>query len=229
MNAVIVAAGEGKRMRGRLPKPFLSLAGRPLILHTLGRFASSSVRKVILVAAETELSRCRGLVESDPRLRGLEVVFQAGGVRRQDSVRSGLSRLDPDCEAVVIHDGVRPFISPELIDICIEIASREGAVVVGVPVKDTIKLVRADLRVAETPSRNSLWEIQTPQVFRSEIILEAYNRAQREATEATDDATLVERLGREVTVVAGEATNIKITLPQDLLLAEAMIREGWIS
>lgn len=229
VNAVIVAAGEGKRMGGQLPKPFLPLAGRPLILHTLSRFASSLVRKVILVAAERELSRCQDLIGSDPQVQRLEFILQAGGIRRQDSVHRGLARLDSDCEVVVIHDGVRPFVSSLLIDRCVEVASREGAVVVGVPVRDTIKRVTADRLVGETLPRNLLWEIQTPQVFRSEIIREAYDRAQRESAEAADDATLVERLGTGVRLLEGERANIKITLPQDILLAEAMIRAGWVS
>ena len=228
VNAVIVAAGEGRRMGGQLPKPFLLLAGHPLILHTLGRFASSLVRKVILVAAEKELPRCRELLASDPRLQSLELTVQAGGMRRQDSVHRGLTRLDPDCEVVVIHDGARPFVSPQLIDRCVETASRDGAVVVGVPARDTIKRVTDDRLVEETPPRDFLWEMQTPQVFRSEMIREAYDRAQREGAEATDDAALVERLGMRVRLLEGERTNIKITLPQDLLLAEAMIREGWV-
>jgi len=226
VNAVIVAAGEGKRMGGHLPKPFLSLAGRPLILHTLGRFASSRARKVILVAAEKEMSRCRDLISSDSELHGIELLLQPGGARRQDSVHLGLGRLDPDCEIVVIHDGARPFVSARLIDLSVEAASREGAAVVGVPARDTVKLVTGDRFVGETPPRDLLWEIQTPQAFRTEIIREAYDRARRESVEATDDAALVERLGTKVKVLEGERTNIKITLPLDLLLAEALIREG---
>ena len=225
VNAVIVAAGEGKRMGGNVPKVFLPLGGRPLILHTLSRFAASQVRRVILVAAAQELSRCEQWIRSDPELSGLDWTLQAGGPRRQDSVSRGLERLDDDCEIVIIHDGARPLVSPGLIDRCVEAAGREGAVVVSIPVRDTIKIVSESRRVQSTPPRDSLREIQTPQAFRVEIIREAHLQADREGIEATDDAMLVERLGKSVTLLEGERTNIKITTPEDFLLAEALIRE----
>jgi 2-C-methyl-D-erythritol 4-phosphate cytidylyltransferase len=230
VNAVIVAAGEGKRIGGEIPKPFLSIAGRPMILHTLSRFAESQmVRKVILVVSEKEISRCQELIKSDSRIRFLDCALQAGGVRRQNSVSRGLELLDADCEVVVIHDGARPFVPPHLIDYCVEVAFREGAVVVGIPVRSTIKVVSAERRIEDTPPRDSLWEIQTPQVFRSEIIREAYRQATKQGSEATDDAMLVERLGERVTVLEGHPANIKITVPEDLLLAEALLREGRIA
>jgi len=227
VNAVIVAAGKGRRMGDDIAKPFLLVGNRPVILHTLGRFAETqTVRRVIVVAAEKELSRYQDLIGSDSQLSCLQCIFQPGGLRRQDSVAQGLARLDPDCEVVVIHDGVRPFVSPQLIDRCVEAAFREGAVVVGVPVRSTIKIVSPDRHIRQTLPRGSLWEIQTPQVFRIEIIREAYARAAREGTEATDDAMLVELLGKSVTLLEGHPTNIKITVPEDLLLAEALLREG---
>lgn len=229
VNAVIVAAGEGKRMDGGALKPLLSLGGRPLILHTLGRFAASRVRKLVLVVAQAEISKYRELISSDSRLGALELVFQVGGLRRQDSVSHGLARLDPDCEVVVIHDGVRPFVRPELIDRCVEAAFREGAAIVGVPVCDTVKLVSPDRHVQETPPRELLWEIQTPQAFRTEIIREAFQKAGRDSADVTDDATLVERLGKTVVLLEGERTNIKITVPEDLVFAEALLRAGLVS
>jgi len=228
VNAVIVAAGEGKRMGAAARKPLLALAGRPLILHTLSRFAASQVRRLVLVVAESDISTYPALVQSDPNLSGLEFVLQAGGRRRQDSVRLGLSRLDPDCEVVVIHDGARPFIAPEIIERCVEAASREGAAVVGVPVSDTIKIVLPSRHVQQTPARDSLWEIQTPQAFRTEIIREAFQQAPSDV-EVTDDATLVERLGKRVWVVEGSRSNIKITVPEDLVYAEALLRAGLVS
>ncbi len=229
VNAVVVAAGQGKRMGGDTPKPFLLLAGRPLILHTLSRFAASRVRRVIVVTGVKEASRCRELIESDIQLRCLDCIVEVGGARRQDSVSRGLARVDPDCEIVVIHDGVRPFVSSRLINRCIEVVFRAGAVVVGIPVRSTIKVVSNERRVLETPPRSTLWEIQTPQVFRLEIIRAAYNRAILEGTEATDDAMLVERLGKSVSLVEGHPTNIKITTVEDMLLAEALIREGRVA
>ncbi|OGQ51827.1 MAG: 2-C-methyl-D-erythritol 4-phosphate cytidylyltransferase [Deltaproteobacteria bacterium RIFCSPLOWO2_02_FULL_57_26] len=229
VNAVIVAAGEGRRMGGAVRKPFVVIAGHPLIFHTLHRFAASrTVRKVIVVAAEEDLSRCQEVARAAPELRSLECAFQAGGPRRQDSVTEGLGRLDADCEVVVIHDGARPLASSLLIDRCVEAAFVEGAVVAGLPARNTMKFVSADRRVRETPPRESLWEIQTPQAFRVEIIIEAHQQAVREGGEVTDDATLVERLGKRVTVVDGERTNIKVTFPEDILLAETLLRTGQI-
>ncbi|MFQ5918169.1 MAG: 2-C-methyl-D-erythritol 4-phosphate cytidylyltransferase [Candidatus Binatia bacterium] len=230
VNGLIVAAGEGKRTGKKTPKAFLSLAGRPMILHTLGRFATcENVRKVILVTLDSEVFRCQELIRSDARLRSLECVVKPGGPRRQDSVEQGLACLDADCEVVVIHDGARPFVSSRLIDRCVEIAFEKGAVVVGVPVRDTIKVVTADSRVRETPPRKSLWEIQTPQVFRVELIREAYLRAAQEDLEVTDDAMLVERLGASVAVLQGEKTNIKMTFEEDFLFGEALLSKGRIS
>lgn len=226
VNGVVVAAGEGKRMGGDIPKPLLSIAGRPLILHTLSRFAASQVHRVIVIAGANEISKYQKLIQSDIRLRSLDCSFEIGGARRQDSVWRGLARVDPDCEVVVIHDGARPFILPDLIDRCTEVALREGAVVVGVPVRSTIKVVSSERRIVGTPPRDTLWEAQTPQVFRLPIIRQAYDEAMLEGMEATDDAMLVERLGKPVYLLEGHTTNIKITLPEDMLLAEALIREG---
>ncbi|MFQ5682463.1 MAG: 2-C-methyl-D-erythritol 4-phosphate cytidylyltransferase [Candidatus Binatia bacterium] len=226
VNAVIVAAGEGKRMGKEIPKPFLPVGGCPLILHTLSRFAASkTVHKVVLVTAEKELPRCRDLLRTEAELAGLACVLHPGGLTRQDSVSRGLGRLDADCEIVVVHDGARPFISPALIDRCVDLAFKKGAVVVGVPVRDTIKVISKNRHVQDTPSRDSLWEVQTPQVFRVEIIREAYEKVTRMGKEATDDATLVERLGKKVILLQGHRTNLKITFPEDLLIAEALFKE----
>jgi len=227
VNGLIVAAGEGRRLGQSTPKPFLHLAGRPMILHTLDRFAACrSVEKVVLVCAGDEVASCRELVRSDSRLGKLECLVQQGGPRRQDSVGQGMARLDPDCEIVVIHDGARPFISPRLIDQCVEVASKGNSVVVGLPVQDTIKVVSADRRIRNTPSRNTLWNIQTPQAFPVETIREAHLQGARDGVEATDDAMLVERLGKIVQVLEGERTNIKVTFPQDIIFAELLLRAG---
>jgi 2-C-methyl-D-erythritol 4-phosphate cytidylyltransferase len=227
VTAIIVAAGEGRRIGGPVSKSFLPIAGRPLVLRTLDRFFSTqSIEKVILVVADKELGPSQRLIASDPNLSHRSWVLQAGGASRQESVRRGLDRLDPDCEIVAIHDGARPFVSSSLIDRCIEEAYRVGAVVIGVPVRDTIKVVSEEHWVQATPARNTLWEIQTPQVFRKEIIVQAHDWGGRQAMEATDDSTLVEQIGKPVFLLEGERTNIKITVPEDLLLAEALLRNG---
>ena len=227
VTAIIVAAGEGRRIGGPVSKSFLPIAGRPLVLRTLDRFFSTrSIEKVILVVADKELRQSQTLIQNDPNVGHRSWVLQAGGATRQESVRRGLDRLDPDCEIVAIHDGARPFVSCSLIDRCVDEAYRVGSVVIGVPVRDTIKVVSKEHWVQATPARNTLWEIQTPQVFRKEIIVEGHDWGARQAIEATDDAMLVERIGQPVFLLEGERTNIKITVPEDILLAEALMRDG---
>jgi 2-C-methyl-D-erythritol 4-phosphate cytidylyltransferase len=136
-----------------------------------------------------------------------------------------LEKTGDDADVIAIHDGARPFASPALIDRCVEAARDKGAVVVGLPVRDTIKIVAADRWIESTPPRGSLWEIQTPQVFRREIILAAHAWGAREKIEATDDAMLVEKKGEKVFLLDGERTNFKITLPDDIWLAETLIRQ----
>jgi 2-C-methyl-D-erythritol 4-phosphate cytidylyltransferase len=166
------------------------------------------------------------LLAGDPALRHYAFRLQSGGATRQESVRRGLDCLDANTEIVVIHDGARPFASAALIGRGIEAAHDKGAAVVGLPVHDTIKIVSEDRFVRSTPERDSLWEIQTPQAFRHAWLIAAHERAERDGVRATDDAGLVERMGRPVFVLEGERTNLKITSPEDLWLAETLIREG---
>ena len=227
--AIIVAAGEGLRIGGNPPKPYLPLVGRAMLLRTLDRVSGArNIEKVVVVVAASELSRCEGMLQGDAALGQRPWVLQSGGATRQQSVKAGLEKVDGDTDIVLIHDGARPFVSPALIERCIELADRNGAVVAGLPARDTIKIVSDDHRVLSTPDRKALWEIQTPQAFRRKLIVEAHQWAVREKFEATDDAMLVERMGKPVWVIDGEKTNLKITMPEDLWLAEAMIREGRI-
>jgi 2-C-methyl-D-erythritol 4-phosphate cytidylyltransferase len=227
--AIIVAAGAGLRIGGKISKPYLPLCGRAMVLRTLDRFfAARSIGQVVLVVAAGELPHCAGILRGDSALGQRPWVLHRGGATRQESVKAGLERIGEDTDIVLIHDGARPFVSPTLIERCIESADRNGAVVVGLPARDTIKFVSDDHRVLSTPDRKALWEIQTPQAFRREVIVEAHERATRVGFTATDDAMLVEQMGKPVWVIDGEKTNLKITVPEDLWLAEAMIREGRI-
>jgi 2-C-methyl-D-erythritol 4-phosphate cytidylyltransferase len=227
--AIIVAAGEGLRIGGKISKPYLPLCGRAMVLRTLDRFfAARSIEQVVLVVAAGELPRCEEILKGDSLLARRPWVLQRGGATRQQSVKAGLEMPGDDADIVVIHDGARPFVSPRLIDRCVESANQTGAVVVGLPARNTIKVVSDDHRVLSTPDRKALWEIQTPQAFRREVIVEAHEWAVRAGVEVTDDAMLVEQVGKPVWVIDGEQTNLKITLPEDLWLAETMIREGRI-
>jgi 2-C-methyl-D-erythritol 4-phosphate cytidylyltransferase len=157
--AIIVAAGEGRRVGGNTPKTFLSLCGRPVILHTLDRVLSARmVGQVVVVIAADQLSRARAMLEGDAGSQKDLVTLQSGGVTRQESVRRGLELIGADCDIIAIHDGARPFVSPALIDRCIEAADEKGAVVAGLPARDTIKLVSTDRWIENTPPRGALWE-----------------------------------------------------------------------
>ena len=224
--AIVLAAGEGRRIGGNTSKIFLPLAGRPLLLRTLDRvFSARTIENVVLVVAAHELVRCESLLRSDTALRDLPWLVQSGGSTRRQSAKRGLEKIDAGTDLVMIHDGARPFVSASLIDRCVEVAADKGAVIVGLPARDTIKLVSQDRRIQSTPERSLLWEVQTPQVFKRELILEAHARADQDGLEVTDDALLVERLGKSVFVIDGERTNLKITVPEDIWVAEALIRE----
>lgn len=225
VNAIILAAGRGTRVGSREPKVLLSVAGRPLILHTLERFGRSrEVGKTVLVVPPETVGDYEAMLA--PALEvSLEFTVQPGGTRRQDSVCAGLAALDPDCAVVVVHDGARPFAAPELIDRCAREARAGRAVTVGVPARNTIKRVLHG-KIQETLPRQSLWEIQTPQAFPVRLLRDAYAKTEQEAVEATDDAMLVERLGVPVGVVEGSTTNLKVTYPEDLLYAEALVSNG---
>ena len=224
--AIIVAAGEGRRIGTRLSKTYIPIAGRALLLRTLDQFCRSKrVNNLVVVIANRDLAKCESLLRDDPQLEKQSWTLELGGASRQESVKRGLQKIPSDCDVVVIHDGARPFVSPGLIDRSIEEAWTRKAVVVGVPVRDTIKMISETRQIISTPARDCLWEIQTPQAFERSLIVEAYEAAERNNLEGTDDAMLVERLGKPVYLIEGERTNIKITVPEDLLFAEALARK----
>ncbi|MBA7702818.1 2-C-methyl-D-erythritol 4-phosphate cytidylyltransferase [subsurface metagenome] len=216
VGAIIVAAGESRRMGGG-DKVFALLNGKPLLACVVDAFERcNSVDQIVVVVNEENLKRCQQLVVEQGRSKVSEVCL--GGRRRQDSVAAGLSRLG-HCDWVVIHDGARPLITVDLIERGLEVAKETGAAVAAVPVTDTIKIAGDDRLVQQTLSRQSLWAVQTPQVFRFDIITEAYRQAE---AEVTDDASLVEQLGYKVKLYMGSYDNIKVTTPDDLALAEVL-------
>ena len=220
VGAIIAAAGRGRRF-GEGDKLFAPLAGRPLIARTLMAFeVCRAVDRVVLVLAEENLERGRGLVAS----AGFDKVAAicCGGPRRQDSVRLGLEAL-PECRWVVVHDGARPLVTAALIEAGLVAAAETGAAIAAVPVADTLKEVADNGQIARTLDRRNLWCAQTPQVFERELLREAHRLAQGNAT---DDAALVEALGRRVKVFPSSPSNLKVTTPADLALAQALLSEG---
>lgn len=227
VHAIIVAAGRGTRMNGTggTRKQFVPLNGRPVISRTLSVFdRHPSVDRIILVIHREDLEYCRKNILG-AGCYGKPVKIVPGGRERQDSVYSGLTAVGCRNEdIVVIHDGVRPFVSGSRLTACINEAENSGACILGVPVSDTLK--RADTRgvVRQTLPRESMWRAQTPQAFRYQLIKKAHDNARKSGTVATDDAFLLEQLGQEVKIIQGGASNIKITTREDLLLAEALSR-----
>jgi 2-C-methyl-D-erythritol 4-phosphate cytidylyltransferase len=229
VSAIVLAAGEGRRLGGGLPKAFAPIAGRPLVLRALERiFSVPMIERATLVVAAAQLERCEALLKADPALRDRPWHLQVGGATRQQSAQRGLEKAG-ESDLILIHDAARPFVSVELIVRCIEAAMRHDAAVPGLPAHDTIKVVTQDHWVERTLERDSLWEIQTPQVFRRELIVAAHANAVSAGLEVSDDALAVERYGKPVFVVQGERLNFKITVPEDVWLAELLLREGRVS
>lgn len=224
--AVIVAAGDGKRMGSEVKKPYLELASRPILFHTLRNISSSPlISGIILVVGKGLVDYCRHEVVEAFMIKGVINIIE-GGDERQDSVYHGLKALPEDTELVMIHDGVRPFVSCKMIEETIAAATEYGAAVTGVKVKDTIKTVDESNRVIQTVNRTGLWAVQTPQVFKAKLLRDCYDTAINKGFYGTDDASIVEWAGLEVMIVEGEYENIKITTPFDLMVAEAMIERG---
>jgi len=219
---IVPAAGASARMGGDVRKPLIKLLGRPVICHALKRFQGlDGLRQVIVVAHPDDLQSIRASYWPQLREAGATHLV-AGGARRQDSVACGVAALDPDIDVVLIHDAVRPFVSRRAIDESIAKAVQHGAAIVALPVTDTVKRAHGETAV-ETVPRDALWAAQTPQVFRKKLIQSALDAALSDGFECTDDAQLVERLGAEVKLVRGSHENFKITTPEHLRMAEALL------
>ncbi len=223
--ALIPAAGMGKRMGASINKQYLQLDGMPIVARTIEVFESSPlIDAIYLVIPEEEIPYCREHVVEACGFRKVAAIVP-GGKERQNSVMNGLQAMRPDVadsDVILIHDGVRPFVSEELIAEIIRIACSCAGALVAVPAKDTIKTVRDGI-VVETPLREMLWQAQTPQAFRYKTIFEAHRSAIQNGYAGTDDSSLVERLGGDVRIVRGDYRNIKITTPEDLVIAEAFL------
>jgi len=223
--ALVLAAGRGERLGHRLPKGFVPLAGRPLLLHALAALeAVAEIERVVPVLPAGAFGRYRAALSGAGPAGAWRKLAEpvAGGRERQDSMRAGLAALPAGVELVAVHDAARPLVGADAVRRVIAAARETGAAILALPVRDTIKRVR-DGRIVETPPRAECWAAQTPQVFRVEILREALARADAAGRLATDDAELVEALGVAVRIVAGEPGNLKITGPEDLWLAERIL------
>lgn len=222
--AIIPAGGSGRRMGSGIPKQYLLLGGIPVLVHTLRVFQSSPVvDEIFLVVPESDIPEVRNAIVGRYNLFKVSLIV-AGGAERQDSVRNALAHLREEHGIVLVHDGVRSFVSGELIQRIVAAAEADGAVAVGVQVKDSVKEVNSAGWVIKTVTREGLWLTQTPQAFRKPLILAAYERAAADGFYGTDDASLVERMGVPVRMIPGDYDNIKVTTPEDLTLGEAIIR-----
>ena len=224
VTAVIPAAGSGIRMGLEEAKQYLELGGKPLLARTLRAFQECHlVNAVIIVVPEKDVDYCLQQIVQRYQLSKVYKVI-SGGERRQDSVRNGIEAVADSCRWVLVHDGVRPFVSTELIEKVIKAARRFRAVITGLPVTETIKQAGSKGNVLRTIKRRDLWLIQTPQIFRREDIHLAHQEALRQGwTEATDDAFLVEKIGISVKIIEGEERNIKVTTPHDLQVARFLL------
>ena len=223
--AVIVAAGKGKRMGTEISKQFLPLRGKEILAHTVEKFEhAENIRDIVLVTGQDSLQDVQDMAQEYGWQKIISVV--AGGKERQDSVWNGLLAVSEDTEIVLIHDGVRPFVTEDILNLSIETAVEMGGCVAGVPAKDTIKVCNSENIAVDTPDRSTLWQIQTPQTFQKERIVKAYKEAKDAGFIGTDDASLAVYSGYPVKVIMGSYRNIKITTQEDLLIGEAFLKEG---
>ncbi|MBU8908643.1 2-C-methyl-D-erythritol 4-phosphate cytidylyltransferase [Desertibacillus haloalkaliphilus] len=219
-SVVIPAAGQGKRMQAGQNKQFIELEGKPVIIHTLAIFeADENCKEIIVVANQRETEQVKSLLVAHKLSKATKIV--AGGSERQQSVYNGLKAVE-ESEIVLVHDGARPFVEEKHLNNLVNKAKTIGAATLAVPVKDTIKRVDADF-VVETMERSSLWAIQTPQAFHLSLIKQAHKEAEIANFLGTDDASLVEQSGQAVAIVSGDYLNIKLTTPEDLVFAKAIM------
>jgi 2-C-methyl-D-erythritol 4-phosphate cytidylyltransferase len=222
--ALITAGGKGQRMQSSTAKQFLLLGGKPVLAQTIAVFeACLFVDEIFVIAPQDEMAKVQtDIVEKYQYKKVLKVV--RGGRTRQQSVWNGLRAIKSDCAWVVIHDGVRPLIAPQLIEAGIMEARQTGAAIVAVPARDTVKRLGPGGKL-QTLNREEIWLAQTPQIFEFSLLCQAHHKANQDKFTGTDDASLVERLGHPVSLIPGDYGNIKITTPEDLTIAEALIKK----
>jgi 2-C-methyl-D-erythritol 4-phosphate cytidylyltransferase len=219
---ILPAAGKSSRFRDQhYKKPFVPLENRPVWLHAAEKFTGrDDVKQTLLVISPEDREAFQSKIGANAALLGIEIVD--GGAERADSVANALARVQSDIDFVAVHDAARPCLADEWIDSVFAAAVKSGAAILATPISGTLKRVTTERTVQETVSRDGLWEAQTPQVFRRQLLVDAY--ARRGTFPATDDAQLVERLGQKITIVPGSSMNLKITTKEDLRLAAAILK-----
>ena len=221
ITAIFPAAGQSRRMNASKNKNFLLIDDKPILVHTLEKFSKvNEINKLIIAAAENEVNIVSDILKKAD-IKPFEVVI--GGSERQYSIANALKVIPDDAEIILVHDAARPLIDVEVIDEIIETTKIYGGAIAVVPVKDTIKAVDKENFVVDTPARSTLVAVQTPQGFKREIILKAYKQAEIDNFLGTDDSSLVERIGVKVKIVMSDYQNIKITTPEDILIAKTFI------
>ncbi len=209
-------------MQDSMRKQYLALEGRPILVHTLITFnRCDRIDRIIVAVPAEDIEFCRTEIIPAAHMEK-ETRLVIGGARRQDSVYNSLKTIETDNGIVLIHDGVRPFVRQEQILACIKSAQKHGACVLGIPAFDTVKQINAKNEIVQTRQRDMLWLAQTPQAFQLKLIKEAHAAAKQEGYSGTDDAALLERLGKMVKMIPGSRNNIKITDQEDLKLARAL-------
>ena len=227
VTAIFPAAGKGKRMQAGMNKVLVELEGMPILVRTLARFSRcQAVDRLVVVVAAHEVDFVTDMLTGADRESGLKPwQVTAGGSERQYSVWNGIQAVQgaADDDIILVHDAARPLVSEKTILETIRVAEAKGAAIAAVPAKNTIKLCNAAGEVVETPDRSRLWEVQTPQGFRRDILVRANQQAMAESFLGTDDASLVERLGQKVFIVESDYRNIKLTTPEDMVIAKAFL------
>ena len=219
---IVPAAGTGVRLGKEIPKPYLEIAGKTILEHTLSRFKTLGGLTEVVVSTSPAYFNITETILSE-LFSGLKMRVVKGGDERQHSIKNAIQSLSENVDYVAVHDAVRPFIELSLIQKCFDKACEVGGAIIAVPAKDTIKISDDSMRIIQTPNRNTLWQAQTPQIFKTNLLKEAYQKAEAENFLGTDDASLIEYLGEGVALVEGNRENFKITYPLDLKLAEWLL------
>ncbi len=221
--AIVPAAGAGTRLKSRTQKPYIALGGKPILARTLTALSGNkNITEILVSVSKDKLNKARREIIEKYNIKKTTLVI--GGRERSDSVYNALKAVSKDADYVLIHDGIRPFITDKFIESLLKRASRFKAVVAAVPVKPTLKFVDKNGFIKNTPPRECFWEAQTPQVFKRDLIEKAYEAARKKKITATDDSSLVERIGVKPKIVMGSYSNIKITTKEDLELAKIIIK-----